>query len=163
MGHGERRAVWQQILGPVATQLNGALDNVSTQFSLSLMAMHEAADHVLSNPPQSIRSRRDPKSPVAGLPAASARRSGWIGAAHYAAAEFNDLVLPEAAAPDTARDHYYIVRQSHPMVHERWGFAQKESRGLGISALFAGASGTGKTMAAEVLATSCGSTSTASI
>jgi SpoVK/Ycf46/Vps4 family AAA+-type ATPase len=37
-------------------------------------------------------------------------------------------------------------------VYETWGFAAKSSRGLGISALFAGVSGTGKTMAAEVLA-----------
>ncbi len=37
-------------------------------------------------------------------------------------------------------------------VYERWGFAAKSSRGLGIAALFSGASGTGKTMAAEVLA-----------
>src|SRR5213079_682735 len=38
--------------------------------------------------------------------------------------------------------------------YETWGFAQKCARGLGISALFAGASGTGKTMSAEVLARS---------
>jgi SpoVK/Ycf46/Vps4 family AAA+-type ATPase len=37
-------------------------------------------------------------------------------------------------------------------VYGRWGFAERSNRGLGISALFAGASGTGKTMAAEVLA-----------
>jgi SpoVK/Ycf46/Vps4 family AAA+-type ATPase len=37
-------------------------------------------------------------------------------------------------------------------VYNDWGFALKTSRGLGISALFAGESGTGKTMAAEVLA-----------
>jgi SpoVK/Ycf46/Vps4 family AAA+-type ATPase len=37
-------------------------------------------------------------------------------------------------------------------VYQRWGFAAKGARGLGISALFAGVSGTGKTMAAEVLA-----------
>ena len=37
-------------------------------------------------------------------------------------------------------------------VYETWGFAAASSRGLGIGALFAGASGTGKTMAAEVLA-----------
>jgi len=37
-------------------------------------------------------------------------------------------------------------------VHETWGFATKMNRGLGISALFAGDSGTGKTMAAEVIA-----------
>jgi SpoVK/Ycf46/Vps4 family AAA+-type ATPase len=43
------------------------------------------------------------------------------------------------------------VRHRH-QVYEAWGFAAKGPRGLGISALFAGASGTGKTMAAEVLA-----------
>ena len=37
-------------------------------------------------------------------------------------------------------------------VYGEWGFAAKNSRGLGISALFAGESGTGKTMASEVLA-----------
>jgi SpoVK/Ycf46/Vps4 family AAA+-type ATPase len=37
-------------------------------------------------------------------------------------------------------------------VLERWGFSGKSPRGLGIAALFAGESGTGKTMAAEVLA-----------
>ena len=37
-------------------------------------------------------------------------------------------------------------------VYQQWGFANKGDRGLGISALFYGSSGTGKTMAAEVLA-----------
>jgi SpoVK/Ycf46/Vps4 family AAA+-type ATPase len=37
-------------------------------------------------------------------------------------------------------------------VNEVWGFAAKGRRGLGVSALFAGESGTGKTLAAEVLA-----------
>ncbi|BAZ30210.1 ATPase central domain-containing protein [Cylindrospermum sp. NIES-4074] len=37
-------------------------------------------------------------------------------------------------------------------VYEKWGFAGASGRGLGISALFAGVSGTGKTTSAEVLA-----------
>lgn len=37
-------------------------------------------------------------------------------------------------------------------VYEEWGFNQKMNRGFGINALFAGESGTGKTMAAEVIA-----------
>ncbi len=37
-------------------------------------------------------------------------------------------------------------------VYEKWGFASKSGRGLGISALFSGVSGTGKTTSAEVLA-----------
>jgi len=38
------------------------------------------------------------------------------------------------------------------LVYEKWGFGAKLSRGRGISALFSGVSGTGKTMAAEILA-----------
>ncbi len=37
-------------------------------------------------------------------------------------------------------------------VYDEWGFRVKMNRGLGISVLFAGESGTGKTMAAEVIA-----------
>jgi SpoVK/Ycf46/Vps4 family AAA+-type ATPase len=41
-------------------------------------------------------------------------------------------------------------------VYEEWGFEEKNSRGLGITALFSGTSGTGKTMAAGVLANMLG-------
>ncbi|NML46845.1 ATP-binding protein [Ramlibacter sp. G-1-2-2] len=37
-------------------------------------------------------------------------------------------------------------------VYEEWGYGRRMTRGLGINALFAGESGTGKTMAAEVIA-----------
>jgi SpoVK/Ycf46/Vps4 family AAA+-type ATPase len=37
-------------------------------------------------------------------------------------------------------------------VYEHWGFGARLTRGRGVTALFAGPSGTGKTMAAEVLA-----------
>ena len=66
------------------------------------------------------------------------------------AAGWDELVLPEAQK--------IILRQiaahaRHRLtVYQKWGFAAKGARGLGISALFAGESGTGKTMAAEVLA-----------
>ena len=43
------------------------------------------------------------------------------------------------------------VRQ-RAKVYDAWGFGAARARGLGISALFAGPSGTGKTMAGEVLA-----------
>ena len=67
------------------------------------------------------------------------------------ARDWDDIVLPAAADADCcARSSR---RSANAVaVYERWGFAAKSGRGLGISALFAGASGTGKTMAAEVLA-----------
>lgn len=37
-------------------------------------------------------------------------------------------------------------------MYDQWGFSEMMNRGFGITALFAGESGTGKTMAAEVLA-----------
>ncbi|NEQ22779.1 MAG: ATP-binding protein, partial [Microcoleus sp. SIO2G3] len=51
----------------------------------------------------------------------------------------------------TLREIVAQVRQ-RSIVYDTWGAAARNSIGLGISALFAGASGTGKTLAAEVLA-----------
>jgi ATP-dependent 26S proteasome regulatory subunit len=67
-----------------------------------------------------------------------------------AKAAWEDLVLPDAQIR-ALRDLAMHVRQ-RDRVYNDWGFADKSARGLGISALFAGSSGTGKTMAAEVLA-----------
>ncbi len=66
------------------------------------------------------------------------------------AASWDDLVLPDAQVR-TLRQVALHVRHRE-LVNERWGFAGKHPRGLGLTALFAGASGTGKTMAAEVIA-----------
>ncbi len=66
------------------------------------------------------------------------------------AATWDDLVLPPMQQ-QILREIAVHVRQ-RLTVYETWGFASKGARGLGISALFAGLSGTGKTMAAEVLA-----------
>jgi hypothetical protein len=41
-------------------------------------------------------------------------------------------------------------------IYDDWGFRERMNRGLGISVLFAGESGTGKTMAAEVIANELG-------
>ena len=65
-------------------------------------------------------------------------------------ATWDDLVLP---AEETSLLHQIAdqVRQRH-RVYQDWGFHRRLNRGLGINALFAGESGTGKTMAAEVIA-----------
>jgi hypothetical protein len=46
--------------------------------------------------------------------------------------------------------------KSRMAVYDDWGFRERMNRGLGISVLFAGESGTGKTMAAEVIANELG-------
>jgi SpoVK/Ycf46/Vps4 family AAA+-type ATPase len=65
-------------------------------------------------------------------------------------ATFDDLVLPAAAIEQLRQ----ITRQLRyrAKVLDDWGFAERHSRGIGLAALFAGESGTGKTLAAEVIA-----------
>jgi SpoVK/Ycf46/Vps4 family AAA+-type ATPase len=62
---------------------------------------------------------------------------------------WSDLVLPTDAA---AQLHELCdrVRRRHRVL-EKWGFGRTQ-RGLGVTALFVGTSGTGKTLAAEVVA-----------
>lgn len=65
-------------------------------------------------------------------------------------ATWDDLVLPPVET-ELLRQIAAQVGQ-RGTVYQEWGFAARMNRGLGINALFAGDSGTGKTMAAEVLA-----------
>jgi AAA+ superfamily predicted ATPase len=65
-------------------------------------------------------------------------------------ATWDDLVLSEESLK-LLRQIAAQVRDRY-RVYEEWGYARKMTRGLGINALFAGDSGTGKTMAAEVIA-----------
>ena len=67
---------------------------------------------------------------------------------------WDDIVLPPAAADQLREVADQVAHRA--TVYRNWGFGAKLSRGQGISALFAGPSGTGKTMAAEVLAGALG-------
>ena len=67
---------------------------------------------------------------------------------------WDDLVLPD---DEIAQLHALCHRFRHrDKVFGEWGYARKLSYGLGITALFSGGSGTGKTMAAEVVANALG-------
>ncbi len=69
-------------------------------------------------------------------------------------AAWDDLVLPDHQSR-VLREIVAHVRQ-RATVHQEWGFAATLRRGLGVTALFAGGSGTGKTLAAEVMAKELG-------
>ena len=143
----EQKRLWQEALGAGATRLNGALDGIASQFKLSARTIQAEGAHLApalaaSDRPDSVMwsaCRTIGRSKLDELAQRIESRAGW-----------DDLILPEAQKA-TLRQIGAHVR-NRLKVHLEWGFADKGARGLGISALFAGESGTGKTMAAEVLA-----------
>jgi hypothetical protein len=65
-------------------------------------------------------------------------------------ATWNQIVLPDEPLGLLRRIADQVRQRSR--VYDEWGFRARMNRGLGVSALFTGDSGTGKTMAAEVIA-----------
>ena len=63
---------------------------------------------------------------------------------------WDDLILPPLQKQTLEQISAHVRQKAR--VYENWGFAAKNRRGLGITALFSGPSGTGKTLAAGVIA-----------
>lgn len=147
------RALWRQALGPqAAARAGAALDQAASQFGLDSRTLQLTAASLQS-------ALQDPAAdPGAvlwqGCAQASRRRLDGLAQRLAPASGWEDLVLPE---PQLAvlRQIAAHLRQRY-RVHQDWGFAAAQSRGLGLATLFTGESGTGKTMAAEALARETG-------
>lgn len=143
----EQKDLWQQSLGQHFHQLNGQVESVVAQFSLGPRSIKSACaaldshsgDEVDLGPKLWEVCRLQSRTQLDDLAQRIDPAAAW-----------DELVLPEAQRR-LLREIATHVRHRNK-VYETWGFALKGERGLGISALFAGSSGTGKTMAAEVLA-----------
>ncbi|MFH0344339.1 MAG: ATP-binding protein [Chromatiales bacterium] len=143
----EQKQLWERALGPVASRLNGSLDGVATQFRLS-------AQTILSTGEKLRSAVANDDQPDAILWSTCRRLGGTkldeLAKRIVPAAAWEDLILPDPQK-SVLRQIAAHARQ-RLKVYQEWGFATKGPRGLGISALFSGESGTGKTMAAEALA-----------
>jgi len=159
----EQRTLWQTALGRATLSLNGQVDTLVSHFNLSAPTIHaictEAMGRLATEELKVEPSNLQPSNlQPSNLPTllwdtcrSQARpRLNDLAQHIESSAAWDDLVLPERER-QVLRDIAAHVRQ-RSKVYETWGFAGKGGRGLGISALFAGASGTGKTMAADALA-----------
>jgi ATPase family associated with various cellular activities (AAA) len=142
----EQQAAWQQLLGADAGESPARL---AGQFNLSLTAIRRVAAEVLS-----AGSASDPHSVFDRLwqacVAGTRPRLDALAQRLEPKVTWDDLVLPATEQSVLQQIADQVAHRSR--VYEAWGFGEKMSRGLGISVLFAGESGTGKTMAAEVIA-----------
>ncbi len=143
----EQRTLWEQALGHRAAEMNGSLDAVAAQFRLSAQTIRKTAREV-----SEAMQRDEPPGRLLWQTCRGAVRSKLDELAQRIepTAGWDALVLP---APQQATLRQIAAHVRHRLaVYHDWGFAEHGTRGLGIAALFAGESGTGKTMAAEVLA-----------
>ncbi len=146
----EQRDLWQRALGNDALVLNGQVDSLTAQFNLNAPAIEAACLQATGYPTAASQSADLAPALWQACRAQARPQLDDLAQRIEPVAGWADLVLPEREH-QVLRDIALHVRQ-RTQVYETWGFAQKSARGPGSSALFAGPSGTGKTMAAEVLA-----------
>jgi hypothetical protein len=159
----EQRYLWKNALETKigANSLNGQVDQLVSQFNLTAPTIRAVCTTIdLQNNSQNHSQSHATLEPIAPTQLFSTL---WNTCRHQARPRldnlaqlmqsnttWDDLILPDAHKA-VLRDIAAHVRQ-RAKVYEHWGLGGRSKRGLGISALFAGASGTGKTFAAEVLA-----------
>jgi hypothetical protein len=176
----EQLALWQSMLGSGPAALAQA-DRLASEFDLSapaIRAAHAAATISVDAEAERAGEAEDVAAP-GSLWQAAARPRGdaaqkpiepeaigqrlWddcrartrprleqLAQRIESRATWDALILPERQRQVLRELAMHVRRRS--VVYDQWGFANKSARGLGVTALFAGGSGTGKTMAAEVLA-----------
>jgi hypothetical protein len=152
---GEQRKIWESALGSVTSDLNSNVDALVSQYSMSARAIHNACDDALGRTASSDAGNQNDLNGLDGLLWDACRvqarpRLDNLAQRIEPAATWDDLVLPEMQRQTLLEIAVHVKERAK--VYESWGFGAKSSGGLGISALFTGGSGTGKTMAAEVLA-----------
>ncbi len=149
----ERRALWTESLGPLAQQMNGLFDRLVDSFTLDATAISSAG--ALARETAASLSADESESDLATITwnvcRTQARRS-LDSLAHRieTKAVWDDLVLPDLQRQTLHQIVLHVRRRS--LVQNDWGFSNKYARGSGVTALFSGPSGTGKTMSAEVIA-----------
>jgi AAA+ superfamily predicted ATPase len=156
----EQVPLWRDRLGPYAKKLNGTIERLAGHFPVSPeLADSVAAELAVLAPDPAARPKK-------GAP--KLEDIAWDAARRFARprmedlarridseAKWNDLVLPPTQK-DVLKAIIAQVR-NRPTVYETWGFAKRSAgRGLGISVLFSGPSGAGKTLAGEILGAELG-------
>jgi len=147
--YSERMTLWTHFLGPDVTLDNLNLEDVAGQFVLTT---GQIRDVVASAKDGATQANRPIQNDDVFTAARAHSSSGLNKLARKIEPryEWEDIILP--------RDQVAILRElvatvrGRPKVLEDWSVGQKLASSAGVTVLFAGPPGTGKTMAAEVIA-----------
>jgi hypothetical protein len=145
----EQRALWQRLLGDAAgaqpRQLAGHFDFNFDRIELVARGALAAAEGKSAALAQTLwhGALAHTRPALDQLAQRIEPKAGW-----------DDLKLPDGEKNLLHQIADQVAGRS--TVYDDWGFRARMNRGLSISALFTGESGTGKTMAAEVLARELG-------
>ncbi len=150
LGYRDRRACWAGLLSTAGIEVAAAdLDALAARFRISPAKIAAA----ITAASASGTGQASPPG-AAELFAAARIQSGHELESQAQRLEpryrWSDIVLTDEQS-DQFTEICDRVRLRH-VVYEEWGFERKVSLGRGLSVLFSGGPGTGKTMAAEVIA-----------
>ena len=161
----EQQMLWQQALGEAAIGLDDQMAHLISHFNLSAPTIQTLGTkaqtywQLQKGQSQKEQLQKQPDAPSSptlqavlwNLCRTQARpRLDSLAQRIESTTGWADLILPDREMQ--VMHSIALQLRQRLKVYQEWGFGKKNQRGLGISALFAGASGTGKTLAAEVLA-----------
>jgi hypothetical protein len=158
----ERRAAWEECLSQEGMSQEGIafppalFDDLASRFALSHSQIQDSVraaqqNHALSEHSDIPLQEEDL---LEAARAQSGHELGRLAPKVQLVHTWNDLVLPDATLRQV-HDTASAIRHQH-VVYAKWGFGQRLAASRGLKILFAGASGTGKTMTAAVVARDLG-------
>lgn len=146
----DRALLWRRQLGNAAAG-DLDIDAIAARYPVSAGILERSASSA-----RKLAEARGPDSAItdadihAGLRSALDIKLSGHGRRVQWRQTWDDLILPEDSQEEIRE---FIARVKHRrQVYDEWGFSRKMAKGLGLSALFAGQPGTGKTMVAGLIA-----------
>jgi hypothetical protein len=144
----QRARLWRTALGGGT---DGDAELLAERYPLAPALVHRAAEAARARAADRALA---PADIYGGIRAVLDDKLGQFARRVTVTQTWDDLVLP----PDQLDSVIELLARvrGRRRVYEQWGFAAKVGKGLGVSALFSGPPGTGKTMVAALIAKDLG-------